>query len=318
MEHAESGRLTQLMSVLRQNIPEWRTCSIDAEPLPGGMTNRNYRVRVANVSYFVRCGTEQSEILGINRELEYQANQLMANIGIAPTVRHYLKAERILITDFIEGNVLTLETLAQSQMVYQVGQMLRKIHRAGRLSGSFSPFETVRHYRDVLGDHGSLDHEAALLVAQCARVEESIPNRLDSVCHNDLLAANFIQDGSGRIWIIDWEYASMGIAMFDLANFAANQNLTEDMETVLLQGYWGHVSDSKRAHLRLMRVMSNAREALWGRVQQAISPIDFDFGAYAQDFIQRAFQAIHCDRFEEDLERARQDYFLSGAGDEAL
>ena len=38
-------------------------------------------------------------------------------------------------------------------------------------------------------------------------------------CHNDLLAANFIQDGD-RLWIVDWEYAGMGDPFFDLGNFA--------------------------------------------------------------------------------------------------
>ena len=37
-------------------------------------------------------------------------------------------------------------------------------------------------------------------------------------CHNDLLNANFIDDGT-RIRIVDWEYAGMGDPFFDLGNF---------------------------------------------------------------------------------------------------
>ena len=54
-------------------------------------------------------------------------------------------------------------------------------------------------------------------------------------CHNDLLAANFIDDGE-RVWIVDWEYAGMGDPFFDLANFAVNNGLDEDGETRAARG----------------------------------------------------------------------------------
>ena len=44
-------------------------------------------------------------------------------------------------------------------------------------------------------------------------------------CHNDLLTANFIDDGT-RIRIVDWEYAGMGDVFFDLANFSVNNGLS--------------------------------------------------------------------------------------------
>ena len=46
-------------------------------------------------------------------------------------------------------------------------------------------------------------------------------------CHNDLLNANFIDDGA-RIRIVDWEYAGMGDPFFDLGNFSINHELTPD------------------------------------------------------------------------------------------
>jgi len=37
-------------------------------------------------------------------------------------------------------------------------------------------------------------------------------------CNNDLLAANFIDDGR-RVWIIDYEYSGMNEASFELATW---------------------------------------------------------------------------------------------------
>ena len=47
-------------------------------------------------------------------------------------------------------------------------------------------------------------------------------------CHNDLLNANFIDDGA-RIRIVDWEYAGMGDRWFDLGNYVEAFNELDDL-----------------------------------------------------------------------------------------
>jgi thiamine kinase-like enzyme len=88
------------------------------------------------------------------------------------------------------------------------------------------------------------------------------------LCHNDLLAGNFIR-GEGGIVIIDWEYAGAGDRFFDLGGFAANLKLAPENEPTLLRLYLGrepHEDELRR--LRLMRLVSDLREATWNFVQQ--------------------------------------------------
>ena len=100
-------------------------------------------------------------------------------------------------------------------------------------------------------------------------------------CHNDLLNANFLDDGE-RLCIVDWEYAGMGDRFFDLANFSINHELDADAEHgAALAAYFGEVRDEDLQALELMRFMSDFREAMWGVVQAAVSELDFDFEAYA-------------------------------------
>ena len=80
----------------------------------------------------------------------------------------------------------------------------------------------------------------------------------------------------------------MGDPFFDLGNFAANHELDEHGERVLLAAYCGDCDDGALAALREMRFMSDFREAMWGVVQQAISKLDFDFAAYADEHFERA------------------------------
>ena len=97
-------------------------------------------------------------------------------------------------------------------------------------------------------------------------------------CHNDLLNANFIDDGE-RLRIVDWEYAGMGDRFFDLANFSINHELDADERARCSRPTSARRAPTTRDALELMRFMSDFREAMWGVVQRAVSELDFDFDA---------------------------------------
>ena len=107
-------------------------------------------------------------------------------------------------------------------------------------------------------------------------------------CHNDLLNANFIDDGE-RIRIVDWEYAGMGDLFFDLGNFSINHELTPEQDATFLCAYdrTDAPDPARLARLTLMRVVSDFREAMWGVLQQAISTLDVDFVEYADEHFDR-------------------------------
>jgi thiamine kinase-like enzyme len=125
-------------------------------------------------------------------------------------------------------------------------------------------------------------------------------------CHNDLLNANFIDDGV-RIRIVDWEYAGMGDPFFDLGNFGVNNGLTADEDEFLLQSYEGSVQTERLARLSLMRVVSDFREAMWGVLQQGISALDVDFVAYAEEHFDRLLRTASGPTFERALRAAARD-----------
>jgi thiamine kinase-like enzyme len=98
-------------------------------------------------------------------------------------------------------------------------------------------------------------------------------------CHNDLLNANFLDDGAIRI--VDWEYAGMGDRFFDLANLSVNHEFGAAEDEVLLDAYFDDASEERLASLAMMKFMSDFREAMWGVLQSGISELDFDFKDYA-------------------------------------
>ena len=158
-----------------------------------------------------------------------------------------------------------------------MAQALRAVHRGPSLPARFNSFRVVEDYRTIAFAHGAEVPPSYAWARQVARrVERARGAFAERPCHNDLLNANFIDDG-GRIRIVDWEYAGMGDVFFDLANFSINNGLGRDERRALLEAYFGAVEPEDERALELMLFMSDFREAMWGVVQGAVSELDFDF-----------------------------------------
>jgi thiamine kinase-like enzyme len=254
----------------------WPGQDVSIEPLGGGITNRNFRIEVEGQEFVLRIGGRDTELLGIDRAAEHAASCVAAELGLGPEVVAFIEPEGYLVTRYVEGEVGKID-------VERVGAALRRLHGGPALPGRFDSFRVVEAYRVTAHEHGvavpSAYESAKELADQIERRRSNAPLR---PCHNDLLNANFIDDGS-RLWLVDWEYAGMGDPFFDLGNFAVNHGLTEKGEHALLAAYGSDDGDA----LVLMRFMSDFREAMWGVVQLAISELDFDFSAYAEEHFER-------------------------------
>ncbi len=260
----------------------WPGRSAVVTPLDGGITNHNYKAEVGVETFVLRIGGQGTELLGIDREHEHAASLAAASLEIGPEVVAFVGG--CLVTRFIEGQIAPPEQLAPAV----VAKTLRHIHHGPPIPARFDSFRVVEAYRRTVEDHGAAMPTAyADAARRAAAVEPRNRGRRLCLCHNDLLSANFIYDGS-RLRIVDWEYAGMGDPLFDLGNFAANHGLDEPGEKALLEAYSGDAGHEALAGLRDMRFMSDFREAMWGLVQRSISDVDFDFAAYADEHFERA------------------------------
>src|SRR5919108_1508610 len=277
----------QLGTQLIDRIPGWARKPDRVEPLGGGITNRNYRVQVGGQAFVLRVPAATGALLGIDRSVEHQASRLAAAAGVGPEVVAFIEPEGALVTRFVDGRGVSDAQVHEPAMLVRIAHALRRIHQAGRVNGTFSPFRVVEAYAVTAVRHGGRlppEHERAAPLALA--IEQALPSEPPVLCHNDLLNANFIDDGA-TIRIVDWEYAGMGDRYFDFGNFAVNHQLSEDDELQLLSAYFGRATPGQLARLRLMRLMSDFREAMWGVVQQSISELDFDFAGYAQKHFNR-------------------------------
>lgn len=272
-------------------VPGWDRPGLQVTPLGGGITNHNFRIDVDGESFVLRLVGDNTDLLGIDREVEYAANQAAAAVGVAPEVVFFLRPEGCLVTRFIEGRPIETAEIGKPEMIARVARALRTVHALPAVRGTFSPFRVVEHYADLARQHKvRLPESFDRLHRHLNEILAHLPAWSPCLCHNDLLNANFLDDGALRI--LDWEYAGMGDLFFDLANFSRNHDFSEAQDVLLLQAYLGQATPGRAARLRLMRVASDMREAMWGLLQSGISRLDFDFGEYAEKHFRRAAEGM--------------------------
>jgi thiamine kinase-like enzyme len=268
-------------------------------PLEGGITNRNFRLRLGGREYVVRVPGKRTELLGISREAERIAAATAARIGIGPPVAAV--EDSFLVTSYLGGTPMSPTAVAAR--AEELARALRAFHGSGaRLPVRFWVPSLLERYAQIVRSRGARLPEAYSFAQGVARrIAESLPLSDPVPCHNDLLPGNLLSH-DGRIALVDWEYAGMGHRMFDLGNLAVNGELDDAAEGRLLRAYFEEdPGPERRAAVKLMRLMSDAREAAWGVVQGVVSELEFDFGSYAERHFERLRAAAGADALEEWL-----------------
>jgi thiamine kinase-like enzyme len=276
--------------------------------LDGGITNRNFRLRLGGEDYVVRLSGKDTSVLGIDRLAEVEATRAAHGLGVAPDVALYLPEHECLVTTFVHARLATAEELRRPPLLTQVAQALRAFHAGRSLPAVFDAFRLGELYRDeTLARGGAVPAAFDEAKAVADRIEAALsgPEHDPVPCHNDMLTANFLVRPDGSVAIVDWEYAGMGDRYFDLGNLSVNNGFRDDDDRALLEAYWQEPPTERRlAALRLMRIMSDYREATWGVVQGVLSELDFDYAAYADEHFARLLEAASDPRLERWLDAA--------------
>ena len=306
------GELHDELVAALGRVPDLAGLQLTLSPLSGGITNRNFLVSAPGTTdrWVLRLAGNDTHLLGISREVELAATVAAAGVGVGPEVTAFLRPEGYLVTRFIEGSPVSDAAVHTAATIRRVADSIRRVHEGPAIPGLFIPLRIVEAYRALAVARGvpiPLEYDLSRAIGR--RIELAmLANPVElRPCHNDLLNANFIDDGS-RIRIVDWEYAGMGDPFFDLGNFSINHELSPDEDRLLLETYDGGPARPDRlARILLMRIVSDFREAMWGVLQQGISTLDVDFVAYAGEHFDRLLAGASTPVFERALRDAAGD-----------
>ena len=268
---------------------------VEPQPLGGGITNKNFVVEDGGEKFVVRVG-EDILVHQVMRFNELAASRAAHAAGISPEVVH--AEPGILVLRHIEGTTLTPEMVARRAMLERILPLIKACHRElpKHLRGPalvFWVFHVVRDYAASLTEGGS-GYVLRLpeLLAAAEELEAAVGAIEMVYGHNDLLAANLIDDGA-RLWLIDWDYAGYNSPLFDLGGLASNNELAPEDETWLLESYFERpLDDALRRRSTAMKCASLLRETLWSMVSELHSDLDFDFAGYTAENLARFERAL--------------------------
>ena len=268
------------------------------EPLGGGITNLNFVVVDAGERYVVRIG-EDIPVHGVYRVNELASARAAHAAGISPEIVH--AEPGALVMRWVDGRTLEPADVREPAILDRIVDTVRRCHRGipPHFRGAtpiFRVFQVVRDYARTLREGGSrMAGRLDDLLGRAAHLE-SVAGPVEIVFgHNDLHAANFIDDGE-RIWLVDWEYAGFTSPLYDLGGLAANNELDAARERRLMVSYFGTVpGEPLLASYAAMKCAAVLRDAMWGMVSELHSDIDYDYSAFTEvnlERFERAWDAV--------------------------
>lgn len=287
------------------SVPELRGRPRTVEPLPGGLTNVNYKVSTPAGRFVVRHFAEDTSALAIDRHQEHRNSVTAAAVGVGAPVVAFVPQHHVLVVGFIDGVTFDNSSFQVEGTIARVATAVRTLHSATPFANEFNMFRIQRFYQAIVLEHGYWLPPGYLdFAGQVERIERAL-NRDPAPlvpCNNDLLAGNFI-DAGDRIRIIDYEYSGNNDACFELGNLATECGLSRSQLDELVTSYFGRPDPAKRARAELQALMSQYGWTLWGSIQAATSPIDYDFHAWGQQRYELAAATFTSDRFDRLLDQ---------------
>lgn len=266
-----------------KSLPIWKG-TLEIKPLEGGITNFNYLVNDSGKELVVRMGSD------IPEHLVYRSNEILVSkaafeIGVSPELIY--NEPGILVLDFIKST--TLEPITVRKNLERIIPIVKKIHNLipNKLSGQpsiFWVFYVIKYYSNFLLKNKST-HSPLIsdLLLKSSRLEELSSPREIVFGHNDLLAANFLDDGS-KIWVIDWEYGGFNDPLFDIGGLSSNNDFDLDMENLALEMYFDKKPSKELiVQYNAMKTASLLRETMWSMVSEITSKLDFNYAEYTSE-----------------------------------
>jgi thiamine kinase-like enzyme len=278
-------------SAVLQHLPSLAGQRCELSALDGGLTNRNYRVTSpAGAQFVARFSSRKSSLLAIDRQAEYRNSVIAAAAGVAPRVVEFAPDDGVLLVEWITGRTFGDADLDDEGNLAQVGALCRRLHGAPRFATDFDITAVQRRYLSAVQEFGyRLPADYLTFEPIAGRIEKALRASAltPAPCHNDLLAANILDDGQ-RLWFIDFEYAGNNDPCFELGNLWSESALDIERLDHLVACYFGAPAPVQAARARLFATLAKYCWTLWASIQDSVSDVDFDFWQWGSEKYARA------------------------------
>ena len=289
IEQADIPQLHDLLELVF-NDSEWK----EIKRL-GGMTNHSYKItREDGEEYLVRIPGDGTEEM-INRLDEKKSTELGCDLGIDSPLLYFGDDGRKVMKFIKDPQPMSEEVMRKRENLIQAAEIFHKLHTCGVNTGvRFEVFEMADLYEKIINEGGVAlyaDYDEVKQTVMDIKAEVDKDGEAPRVpCHNDSLIGNWVLDGDGKLYLIDWEYSGMNEAMWDLSCLSIECEYGPEEDDELLKTYYAiegrnaGVKEKKRFIAAKMYV--DYLWTLWG-----LTRVPFD-GAFMQEYADNRYKRL--------------------------
>ena len=277
------------MALVKTNIDEaiarvddWKGKKVSYTPVAGGITNPNFKVNVDGTNYFLKIPGAGTDF--IDRPNCHIANMIASETGAGPKVCYYFEDTGVEIFEWLEGyRTVTYGDVYYEDVLKQIAENIAKFHN---IPGKTMPltqsvFEQAWDMIDRAkkGNYLPPWHDKMEYLLKTIEAAFQKHGMELKPCHNDFWTNNMmLNEETGDLKIIDYEYASMNDPYYDLGLFSTTNYLTEAMDVELCKAYHGGVMDEIGfAKMKLYKIVGDIKWAYWALQQALNSDVEFDY-----------------------------------------
>lgn len=266
-------------------IEDWSRKNITYEPVCGGISNANWRVRVSGhgASYFVKIPGVGTELF-VNRMAAHDAAVKARAAGVGAPVCHFFPDTGVEVFQFVEGHrTATNGDFSTARVRSNAVCALRAFNEGEDLNLQKTLFDMIdEHFVQTLELGGHFPKDFGWINSKYREARQALEaSGLDLVpCMNDTLAGNFLLDAEDKVLLVDFEYASNNDRCAELAVWFGEMFFPPDVEAEVIEEYFGRYDEVLSARISLYRALADVKWSTWAMVQQRVSTLDFDFFKY--------------------------------------
>lgn len=287
---------TDLLQQSFERNPEWVGKSYTHEPVTGGLTNYNYKLRIEGIDgeVFAKIPGPGTEAF-IDRNAANLAAVQAAAAGISPKVYYLDRETGVEFSEFIGEEYRTATTLDFQDMetFNKVMDVYRQWHATPPLPDTKTMFDMVdEHLEQVKTGDVELPGFAAEVLANYERAKERyLSSGLKMVpAHNDPMPGNFLLSDDRPVKLLDFEYAANNDVAYELGVLLCEMFVSEENTRLLVERYLGHFDEQFFARVMVSRMIADTKWGLWGLINNAVRNEEFDYYKYGAWKLYRTLQ----------------------------
>jgi len=268
----------------------------DKSRFAGGLTNYNYIMNIKGIEYVVRQpGGMTNEM--IDRKIEKINNNMATEFGLNCECVYFDEVSGIKISVYIKNSKnIALSNPCSITNLRAVSGLLKKSHSNPKhFPNVFDWQRELNKYEDIIQElNGDFFFDYTELKKQLLDfMQINIENTISVPCHNDTVPENFVVDGNGRTYLVDWEYAGMNDPSWDVAAYILESRLNEEAIQYFLLDYYGQLlTPEEILKIKCYMIAQDLLWMVWAMIRHYGGDDFLDYCCMRYERFQRNVKAI--------------------------